>query len=79
MMGDQIDKLCDYTNVQNSQFISQHITSPDITVDFFEVNSDLLNLICKDQFGGYAMEDVDTCKICLETLAFVICYSLIFA
>ena len=68
-MGEQNTKLCDYTNVPNAQFIAKPITSPEITADSFEVSPSLLNLICKDQFGGSSMEDAsmhlhDFCEIC---------------
>jgi hypothetical protein len=56
-MGDQTNKLYDFTNVPNVQFIANPITSPEIKVDSFEVNLGLLNLISKDQFGGSASED----------------------
>jgi hypothetical protein len=35
------------------------ITSSEITTDSFEVSPGLLNLICKDHFGGSASEDAD--------------------
>jgi hypothetical protein len=67
-MGDQITKLCDFTNASNAQFIASPITSPVIKVDSFEVSPELLNLIAKDQFGGSASEDAsmhlhDFCEI----------------
>jgi hypothetical protein len=56
-MGDMTTKLCDYTNVPNAQFIAKPITSPKIIAESFEVGLGLLNLTCKDQFGGSAGED----------------------
>lgn len=68
-MGDQATKLCDFTNTANAQFISNPITSLEITADFFEVSPGLLNLIAKEQFGGSASEDAsmhlhDFCEMC---------------
>jgi hypothetical protein len=48
--------MCDYTNVPNAQFIAEPITS-EIIVDTFEVSHRLLNIICKDQFGGSYSQD----------------------
>jgi hypothetical protein len=68
-MGDQITKLCDFTNAPNAEFIANPITSPEIKTDSFEVSPGLLNLIAKDQFGGSASEDASMhlhyfCEIC---------------
>ena len=68
-MGERNTKLCDYTNVPNDQFIAKPITSPEIKADSFEVSPGLLNLICKEQFGGSASENAsmhlhDFCEIC---------------
>jgi hypothetical protein len=68
-MGDQMTKLCGFTNVPNAQLIANPITSPEIKADSFEVSPRLLNLIAKDQFGGSASEDTsmhlhDFCGIC---------------
>jgi hypothetical protein len=67
--GDMTTKLCDYNNLPNAQFIVEPITSLEITADSFEVSPGLLNLICKDQFGGSASEDAfmhlyGFCEIC---------------
>jgi hypothetical protein len=37
-MGDLTTKLCDYTNVPNTQFVTKPITSPEITANSFEVS-----------------------------------------
>jgi hypothetical protein len=69
-MGDMTTKLYDYTNVSNAHFIAKPITSPEITFESFEVSHGLLNLICKDQFGGRSagqdasMHLHDICDIC---------------
>ena len=59
-------KLCDFTN---AQFIANHITYQ-IKTNSFKVSSSLINLICKDQFGGSASEGAfmhlhDYCEICV--------------
>ena len=59
-MGERNTKLCDYTNVPNDQFIAKPITSPEFKADYFEICPGLLNLICKEQFGGSASEDAST-------------------
>jgi hypothetical protein len=46
-MGERGTKLCDYTNTPNDQFIVRPITTPEITVESFEVSPGLLNLIAK--------------------------------
>jgi hypothetical protein len=56
-MGDMTPKLSDYTNVPNTQLIAKPITFTEITAESFEVSPGLLNLICKDQFGGSTGED----------------------
>ena len=68
-MGERTTKLFDFTNAPNAQFIAKPITSPEIKADSFEVSPGLLNLICKEQFGGSASEDAsmhlhDFCEIC---------------
>jgi hypothetical protein len=68
-MGDMETNLYDCTNVPNAQFISQPISSPEITNESIEISPRLLNLICKDQFGSRAGEDAsvhihDFCEIC---------------
>jgi hypothetical protein len=68
-MGYQTTKLCDFTNVPNSQLIANSITYPEIKADSFEVSPRLLNLIAKEQFGGSASEDAsmylhDLCEVC---------------
>jgi hypothetical protein len=68
-MGDRTTKLCDYTNVPDAQFIAKPITSLETTTNSFKVSPGLLNLICKEQFGGGASEGAsmhphDFCEIC---------------
>jgi hypothetical protein len=56
-MGERNTNICDYANTPNDHFISKHVTTPEITVEIFEVSLGLLNLITRKQFGGIASED----------------------
>ena len=50
-MAQDNTKLCDFTNTNNNDFISTLI-APLTDAESYEINTALLNLVMKDQFGG---------------------------
>ena len=52
-------KLCDSSNTNNNDFISTLIV-PATSVESYETNATLLNLVMKDQFSGVPSEDAAT-------------------
>jgi len=57
MMTQENTKLCDFSNTNNNDFISTPI-SPTTSVESYEINAALLNLVIKEQFSGLHSEDV---------------------
>jgi hypothetical protein len=51
-------KLCDFTSINNSDFICTPIAPPAPAADFYEIKPALLNLIMKEQFSGTSTDDV---------------------
>ena len=58
-MAQDNTKLCDFSNTNNNEFISTPI-SPTADPESCEINTDLLNLVMKDQFSGPPSEDAAT-------------------
>ena len=56
-MSQENTKLCDFSNTNNNDFISTLI-APATSVESYEINAALLNLVMKDQFSGTPNEDV---------------------
>ena len=55
-MAQENTKLCDFSNTNNNYFISTPI-APATSVESYEINVALLNLVIKDQFSGLPSED----------------------
>ena len=58
-MAQDNTKLCDFTNINNNDFISTLI-APLTDAESCEINAALLNLVMKDQFLGHPSEDAAT-------------------
>ena len=58
-MAQDKNKLCDFTNTNNNDFISTLI-APLTNVVSCEINGALLNLVMKDPFSGLPSEDAST-------------------
>ena len=56
-MSQENTKLCDFSSTNNNEFISTPI-APTTSVESYEINTALLNLVMKDQFSGLPSEDV---------------------
>jgi hypothetical protein len=56
-MSQENTKLCDFSNTNNNDFISTPIAPPATSVESYDINVALLNLIMKDQFAGNPNED----------------------
>jgi hypothetical protein len=50
-------KLCDFTNTNNSDFISTPIAPPAPAANFYEIKPTLLNLVMKEKFSGAGTDD----------------------
>jgi hypothetical protein len=50
-------KLCDFTSMNNSDFICTPIAPPAPAANFYEIKPALLNLVIKEQFTGASTED----------------------
>jgi hypothetical protein len=50
-------KLCYFSNTNNNNFISTPIAPPATSVESYEINAALLNLVMKEQFSGTPNED----------------------
>jgi hypothetical protein len=50
-------KLCDFTSMNNSDFICTPIAPPTPAANFYEIKPALLNLVMKEQFSGASTED----------------------
>ena len=57
-MTQENTKLCDFSNTNNSDFISTPIAPPATSAESCDINTALLNLVTKDQFSGTPNEDV---------------------
>ena len=55
-MAQDNTKLCDFSNINNNDFISTPI-APATNAESCEINTALLNLVMKDQFSGLPNED----------------------
>src|SRR3989337_278216 len=55
-MAQENTKLCDFSNTNNNDFISTPI-APATSVESYEINAALLNLVMKDQFSNLPSED----------------------
>ena len=58
-MAQANNKLCDFSNSNNNDFLSTLI-APLNDVESCEINGALLNLVMKDQFSGLPSKDVAT-------------------
>ena len=58
-MAQDNTKLCDFTNINNNDFLSTPI-APITDDESCEINADLWNLVMKDQFAGLPSEDAAT-------------------
>ena len=58
MVSQENTKLCNFSNTNNNDFISTLI-APATSVESYEINAALLNLVMKDQFSGLPSEDVN--------------------
>ena len=56
-MSQENTKLCDFSNTNNNYFNSTLI-APATSVESYEINAALLNLVMKEQFSGSPNEDV---------------------
>ena len=56
-MAQENTKLCDFSNTNNNDFISTLIGSA-TSVESYEINAALQNLVMKDQFSSLPSEDV---------------------
>jgi hypothetical protein len=52
MADPEITKLCDFTSMNNSDFICTPIAPPAPATNFYEIKPALLNLVMKEQFSG---------------------------
>ena len=57
MMSQENTKLWEFSNTNNSDFISTPI-APTTSAESYEINAALLNLVMKEQFSGSPKEDV---------------------
>jgi hypothetical protein len=64
-------KLCDFTSMNNSDFICTPIAPPAPTANFYEIKPALSNLVMKEQFSGASTEDVQLISTIL--LSYVRC------
>ena len=55
-MAQDNTKFCDFSNINNNDFLSNPI-APLNDVESCEINAALLNLVMKDQFSGLPNED----------------------
>ena len=58
-MSQENIKLCEFSNINNNDFISTPI-APTTSVESYEINVALLNLVIKDQLSGLPSEDAAT-------------------
>ena len=56
-MTQENTKLCDFSNTNNNDFICTPI-APATSAESCDINTDLLNLVMKDQFSGTPNDDV---------------------
>src|SRR3989337_3602882 len=56
-MSQENTKLCDFSNTNNNDFISAPIAPPATSVESYDINVALLNLVMKEQFAGNPNED----------------------
>ena len=50
-------KLCDFTSMNNDDFICTPIAPSASTAEFYEIKPALLNLVMKEQFSGVSGDD----------------------
>jgi hypothetical protein len=50
-------KLCDFTSINNNDFICTPIAPPAPQANFYEIKPALLNLVMKEQFSGVSTDD----------------------
>ena len=56
-MTSENTKLCDFSNIDNNDFISTPIAPPATSAEFCDINTALLNLVMKEQFSSTPNED----------------------
>ena len=56
-MSQDNTNLCDFYNTNNNDFIST-LMAPATSVESYEINAALLNLVMREQFSGRPNEDV---------------------
>ena len=57
MMTQENTQLCDFSNTDNNDF-SSTLIAPATSVESYEINAALLNLVMKHQLSGSPNEDV---------------------
>jgi hypothetical protein len=57
MANPENTKSCDFTSMNNSDFICTPIAPPAPAANFYEIKPALLNLVRKEQFSGASTED----------------------
>jgi hypothetical protein len=57
MANPENTKLCDFTSMNNSDFICTPIAPPAPATNFYEIKPALLNLVMKEQFSSASTED----------------------
>ena len=50
-------KLCDFSSINNNDFISTPIAPPATSAESYEIKTALLNHVMKDKFSGNYNED----------------------
>ena len=56
-MTQENTKLCDFSNINNIDFIDTPLAPPATSAETCDINTALLNLVMKDQFSGTPNED----------------------
>jgi hypothetical protein len=57
MANPENTKFCDFTSMNNSDFICTPISPPAPAANFYEIKPALLNLVMKEQFSGASTKD----------------------
>ena len=65
-MSQENTNLCDFCNTNNNDFISTPISPPTASMDSYDINVALLNLVMKEQFSGNRNEDAALLNLVTE-------------
>jgi hypothetical protein len=57
-MSQENTKLCDFSNTNNNDFITNPIATPATSTETYDINASLLNLVMKEQLFGSPNKDV---------------------